>query len=110
MPPKNPTIGHIDCPMCTNKDAEVRMSDKAKFYFYCKGCGLVQPSLDGGQHFIKTNARPVPGKESYFNNVEVKILTSIPEPAPAPVPEPAPEPKPEPKPAPKLGFLDRPLF
>lgn len=107
MPVKNDNIGLITCPLCRKAGADVRMSIKAKFYFYCDNCGLIQPTLDGGQQFIKANAKPLPGKENYFN-VEVKKETSKPE--PVQVPEPEPVEVPEPEPVSKPGFLDRPLF
>lgn len=53
----NPTIGHIDCPICNN-EGEVRKyaTGTRKLYWFCE-CGQIRPTSYSGQKFINENAR-----------------------------------------------------
>lgn len=61
------TIGHITCPQCGNKKATVHQNagrNSKALYYRCypdnaPQCGTIQPSLAGGQSFIKANMRPL---------------------------------------------------
>lgn len=52
----NPTIGHIDCPICKT-EGEVRRysTGTKKLYWYCQ-CGQIRPTSYEGQKFINENA------------------------------------------------------
>lgn len=52
----NPTIGHINCPICKN-EGEVRRysTGTKKLYWYCQ-CGQIRPTSYEGQKFINENA------------------------------------------------------
>jgi hypothetical protein len=64
-------LGHITCPQCGNKKASVHQNagrNSKALYYRCypddgEQCGTIQPSLSGGQNFIKKNMRPL-------NNIE----------------------------------------
>lgn len=88
----NPTIGHIDCPIC-NTEGEVRRysTGTKKLYWHCQ-CGQIRPSNYIGQKFIHENAR--------FIGDNGKPLTSV---------KPVNEEKPVNEPRRRggiLGFLD----
>lgn len=57
----NETIGTMQC-FCGAR-AEVRKSAKRKLYWYCGNCGLIQPSLPGGQDYILNHASIGPAPE-----------------------------------------------
>jgi len=69
-----PVIAHIKCPICGNEKATVHQNagrNSKALYFRCYAeegpqCGTIQPSLSGGQNFIKENMRPL-------NSVEKSI-------------------------------------
>ncbi len=110
---KNPTIGHVACPMC-GEAADVRCSTKGKLYLYCapvpgktRGCGLIQPGYDGGQEWIRSNAKWLEGFERYGEAPGTPAPTppAHAEPAGGGVdPEPEPEAEPEPEQEKKKGL------
>ena len=69
-----PIIGHIKCPMCGNPKATVHQNagrNSKALYFRCypddaDQCGTIQPSLAGGQAFIKANMRPLNDAEKHI--------------------------------------------
>lgn len=60
----NPSLGHITCPHCGNDQATVHRESRGRrpLYYRCYGgphgdCGTIQARYEGGQKWIKDNAR-----------------------------------------------------
>lgn len=51
----NDTIGKVPCAFCSTP-APVRKNAKAKLYYVCNGCGIVQPNMPGFQEWILDHA------------------------------------------------------
>lgn len=67
-------LGHITCPHCGNKKASVHQNagrNSKALYYRCypddsDQCGTIQPSLAGGQKFIRVNMRPLSNVEKHI--------------------------------------------
>jgi hypothetical protein len=63
-------------------------------YFFCEGCGCIQPTRQRGQEAILRNFQLLDPNDQ--DNLDLVVL----------VPEPAPEPAPEPEKRKKRSWLD----
>lgn len=91
--PKKVPIGHMECPTCKYKDAQVKEDKNGDAFLFCPDCATQvftrNPHRD---HHMRKNMRPV----------------TVPEPKPAPTPDPDQKPEPDPKSAPaptRKGWL-----
>lgn len=77
---KTEPVGHIACPICDHKDAEVKADKNGHLYIWCPDCStqLFSRGCEVRQGHIRRKMRPLAG--------------------PAPVPQPQPAAKADPKP------------
>lgn len=93
---KGETVGHITCPFCLSKDAEVRRTPgKNYFYIGCvaNGCAVTQNRGQAYQDYIADNMRSILEGEHTTDPeaTEAPTPATLPEAAPPQIPEVTPD-------------------
>jgi hypothetical protein len=97
-------IGHINCPVCTFEEMQVKKDKNGNAFAFCPDCATQVFTRNAHRdHHLRKNMRPTAVTVTVTEPIQEPVPVTVPEPIPPAPKQPGAKPaqKPTPKPAPK---------